>query len=114
MLYKREDIPNFTETDPMGGSGNLLLEKMSEAKALPGVATFARAILDPGSEVGYHVHSGDSEAYYFLSGEGEYNDNGVTYRVSAGDYSFTPDGEGHGIKNIGREKLEFIALIIKS
>ena len=115
MLIKNQGVPKFFETCPMGGVGDLTLDKPSELGCLPSaVATLARATLAPGAEVGYHVHTGDSEAYYFISGEGEYDDGGITYKVSAGDFSYTADGQGHGVKNTGDEPLVFIALIFES
>ena len=32
--------------------------------------------------------------------------------VKAGDVTFTPDGQGHGMTNTGDEDLVFMALII--
>ena len=50
----------------------------------------------------------------FFTGEGEYNDNGTSWRhVKAGDITFTPDGRGHGLANTGNTDLVFMALIIK-
>ena len=113
MFVKKDKIPQNLENAPMGGAGMLLLDKMSNAVELPVVIkTFAKATLAPGAEVGYHIHSTDSEAYYILSGVGEYTENGNTYHVGAGDVSYTPMGGGHGIKNIGDCPLEFIALIL--
>ena len=113
MLIKKDLIPQEIENAPMGGAGILYLDEMSQAVKLPdSVGTFAKATLAPGAEVGYHVHSTDSEAYYILSGVGEYTENGVTTRVSAGDVTYTPMGDGHGIKNVGQANLEFIALIL--
>lgn len=115
MFAKKDQIPQNLENAPMGGKGVLLLDKMSLAVGLPNaVGTFAKATLAPGAEVGYHIHSTDSEAYYFLSGEGEYTENGKTYRVGAGDVTYTPMGEGHGVKNVGQENLVFIALILNA
>ena len=62
----------------------------------------------------FHVHEGESETYYFLSGEGLYSDNGTEISVSGGDVTFTPDGEGHGIKNTGPEDLHFMVLIVRN
>lgn len=73
---------------------------------------FAHTTVLPGMGIGYHVHNGDTEIYYIYSGKGEYNDNGEMTVVEAGDVTFTPSGTGHGIKNIGDEPLELIALII--
>ncbi len=73
---------------------------------------FAHFTLEPGCSIGYHVHQGEGEAYYFLSGTGEFNGNGETKAVQPGDLVFTGDGEGHSLKNTGDVPLEFIALIL--
>lgn len=33
--------------------------------------------IEPGCSLGYHEHHNESETYYILRGEGDYNDNGV-------------------------------------
>lgn len=73
---------------------------------------FNHLFLEPGAEVGWHVHKGDGETYYILRGTGEYSDNGHLITVSAGDTTFVGDGEGHSLKNTGDEVLEAIALIL--
>jgi quercetin dioxygenase-like cupin family protein len=73
---------------------------------------FTHTILPPGASIGSHIHHGESETYYFLRGEGEFNDNGKIESVHAGDVSITFPGQGHGIRNIGTEPLELIALIL--
>ncbi len=73
---------------------------------------FNHIILTPGSSVGYHKHEGDFEAYYILSGEGTYNDNGTECPVSAGDVTICKEGESHSLENTGSENLEFMALIL--
>lgn len=75
---------------------------------------FSHMVLEPGCEVGWHVHEGDGEAYYILKGSAEYNDNGVLTTLQAGDVAFAWDGEGHAIKNTAEEPMEMIALIIYS
>ena len=62
--------------------------------------------------VGLRGHSGDNEIFYFLSGEGEYNDNGTVVTVRPGDTVVCNDGETHSLKNTGKEPLRFIALIL--
>jgi len=61
-----------------------------------------------------HVHNGDTEIYYVLSGKAKYNDNGTLTTIEAGDVTFTPSGTGHGIENDSDEPLDIIALIIYS
>lgn len=75
---------------------------------------FAHTTVNPGSGIGYHVHNGDTEIYYVVSGCAEYNDNGTISMIEAGDVTITPSGTGHGIKNTGSEPLEIIALILYS
>lgn len=73
---------------------------------------FNHLYLEPGCEIGYHVHHGDGETYYILRGTGEYNDNGTVVTVYPGDVTFVDDGEGHSLINTGDETLEAIALIL--
>ncbi len=73
---------------------------------------FSHTSILPGHGIGYHVHVGDGEIYYILSGKGEYNDNGAVTTVEAGDVTFCPPGEGHSILCLGDEPLELITLIL--
>lgn len=73
---------------------------------------FNHITVAPGNEFGYHVHNGESEIYYVLGGKGEYNDNGNTVIIEKGDVTFTQPGEGHGVKSVGEEPLEVLALIL--
>lgn len=68
--------------------------------------------VEVGKQVEYHLHEGNAENYYILSGKALYNDNGVESVLEAGSVTFTPSGQGHAIKNIGDDKLYFMALII--
>ena len=75
---------------------------------------FAHTTVAPHSGIGYHVHNGDTEIYYVLSGSARYNDNGVWTTIEKGDVTFTPSGTGHGIENDSDEPVDIIALIIYS
>lgn len=113
MIIKAVDRTPMQETAPEKGAGLLTLDKLlSQPNQPTHIRTFARATLEPGAAVGYHVHTGESESYYILSGTGRYNDNGISMPVQAGDVTFTPNGQGHGLENTGEEPLEFIALIV--
>ena len=46
---------------------------------------FSHITVAPHSGIGYHVHKGDTEIYYVLSGKAEYNDNGSITEIKAGD-----------------------------
>ena len=74
---------------------------------------YAKVTVPVGCEIGYHVHQGDEEGYYILSGTGVYNDNGTEMPAEPGDSFFCKEGDGHGIKNNGDEDITFMALILK-
>ncbi len=78
----------------------------------PRIRLFSLVQLKPGEEVQYHMHVGESETFFILSGQGIYNDNGTKVDVLPGMVTLTPSGQGHSIKNTGDEMLVFIALIL--
>jgi len=97
-----------------GGKGHVIIKCLLGDKELDGKCElYAEVTLKPDCSIGYHEHKGESETYYILSGEGEYNDNGVSTIVRGGDVTFTSSGNGHGIENVGNKDLVFMALIIK-
>ena len=73
---------------------------------------FAHTTVHPGGGIGYHVHKGESETYYILSGHGLFSDNGVQSEVGPGDVTYTGDGQGHALTAVGDEPIEMIALIL--
>ncbi len=73
---------------------------------------FSKITLKSGCSIGFHVHETDSELFYILKGQAEYNDNGNIVTVSAGDVTVCPPGTGHGIENKSDETVEFMAVIV--
>ncbi len=112
MLKKKEELTVTTEANSFGKTKMYL----SHLKDFPGInqklRMYAQVDLLPGESVEYHMHIDECEIYYILSGKGLYNDNGQTVEVLPGAVTYTPSGEGHGIKNIGEETLSFMALIL--
>ena len=96
-----------------GGKGHVIIKDILEGDELKGkCGLYAQVTIEKGCSLGYHEHHGETETYYILSGEGEYDDNGVKRPVKAGDITITPDGKGHGLANTGETDLVFMALII--
>ena len=108
-----EKIVEFKEK-PFNGEGGVTVRSLlNNSEEMYGKGrVFAHSTLQPGNSIGYHLHKDESEIYYIYSGMAEFNDNGTSTTVSAGDVTFTGAGEGHGLKNIGADPLEFIALIL--
>ncbi|MBP3815395.1 MAG: cupin domain-containing protein [Firmicutes bacterium] len=70
-------------------------------------------ILEKDCGIGFHMHNGDGEIYYIVSGEAEYEDNDHSITtLHAGDITITYSGEGHGITNVKDEPCRLIALIL--
>lgn len=114
MITKKTNRSIDMEIGQGESYGILKLERLFDYSSMPEhLRMYSRAYLEPDACVGYHIHTGESESYYILSGSGEYIDDGKVYSVEAGDLTYTPNGHGHGIKNTGNTVLEFIALIIK-
>ena len=113
-MVRYNNEAKYTEKKMFDGAGmarmRLILE--TNAEMYDKGRVFNHLFLDPGCEVGWHIHHGDGETYYILKGHGEYNDNGTAVRVGPGDVTFVDDGEGHSLKNTGDEPLEAIALIL--
>lgn len=96
-----------------GGEGEVIITHILGQKELNAkCGLYAQVTIQPGSSLGYHEHKNESETYYILSGEGEYDDNGKKRIVKAGDVTYTPNGYGHALKPIGKEPIVFMALII--
>lgn len=116
MSYIRrpEDMKQTERSSAMGGLGSIISQSFanSDEELLGKGRMFKKNTLNKGCGVGYHIHEGDAEFYYILSGEGEYNDNGDITTVKAGDLTFTGAGEGHGLTNNNDEPLSFIALVL--
>ena len=113
-MIRRSDEKNLDVKQMFGGQGQAKMFRILEgADEMYGKGrVFNHLFLEPGCEIGWHVHHGDGETYYILKGQGEYSDNGTVTTLGPGDVAFVDDGEGHSLKNVGQEPLEAIALIL--
>lgn len=108
MNMRTETVKNMC-----GGEGEVIIHHILGEKELNGkCGLYAQVTIRPGSSLGYHEHHNESETYYILSGEAEYNDNGTIRPVKAGDMTFTPSGCGHALRPTGSQPVVFMALII--
>lgn len=116
-MIKRNDEHKIDVGEKLfGADGKVIFKRIIETpEELYGKGrVFSVVTLEKDCGLGYHVHKGDGEFYYVLSGEAEYSDNGVITTLKAGDSAFCPDGEGHGIVNRNEEPCVFIGLILYS
>ncbi len=112
MYKKMEQLKTETKLND-AGKERMFKTNLADFDAWdPRVRLFSLIRLKPGEEVQYHTHVEESETFFFLSGQGIYNDNGNKVDVVPGMVTLTPSGQGHGITNTGDEMLVFIALIV--
>ncbi|WP_367926211.1 cupin domain-containing protein [uncultured Ruthenibacterium sp.] len=115
MIYRKNQCEVRELSQIWGGEGTIevthLLEK-NGADFMGKGRTFARFRLPPGSSIGTHVHKGESEIYYVLSGKGLYFDNGTWTPVQAGDVLVTKPDQEHAVVNNTVYDLDLIGLIL--
>jgi len=112
MYKKIEQLKTQTKLNTIGKEKMFKTNLADFEKWNPRARLFSLIQVKPGEEVDYHMHVGEGEAFFFLSGKGIYNDNGIEVEIEPGMVTFTPSGEGHSVKNIGDTNLTFIALIV--
>ena len=112
MYKKMEELITQTKLNNEGKE-KMLKTNLADFEGWdPKVRLYSLVQVKPGEEVEYHMHIGESETFFILSGKGIYNDNGNKIDAVPGMVTPTPSGQGHSIKNTGDETLVFIALII--
>jgi len=113
-MVKRKSSYDVKINEKMrGGEGSAKIEQLLTPDELNNKGRlFAKITIEPGSSIGHHVHEGEMESYFIVSGEAQYDDNGETVTVYPGDTTYTPIGDGHSIKSAGDVPLELIALIL--
>lgn len=81
-------------------------EKMGKADLLAGKELFAGLnAFEPGQEHALHTHAGQDKLYYVISGSGEVTVGETVLTITTGDLVLAKDGEPHGLKNPGPDRL---------
>jgi len=113
MIMRKSSYPVQRNEKMRGGDGVAVVESLlTPAQLYDKGRLFAKITLEPGSSIGYHVHEGEMETFFVISGKAEFFEKGETAILSPGDATLTQSGDGHSIKNIGETPLELIALIL--
>lgn len=114
MIRRNDEKVSIRKPAPFNGVGEITVRNLLNGpeEMLQKGRVFGHTTVYPNSAIGYHVHTGDSETYYILSGHGRYNDNGTFVEVFPGDVTYCAPGEGHGLECLGDEPVEMIALIL--
>lgn len=113
MVVKKADMRLETRTAWRGGDGAVECRHLAP-QGNPSKWRFVSVLdFDPGDSIGEHVHSGETELYYILEGEGTVWDDGKAVPVGPGDAVFTGGGASHSIKNTGNAVMRMLAIVIE-
>ncbi|MGI6153995.1 MAG: cupin domain-containing protein [Christensenellaceae bacterium] len=97
----------------MNGQGHILTDFLLEGESLPsGANMFAVVTIGQDCSIGKHVHEGETEVYYCLSGKGSLDDNGEAVIFRPGDIHTCGGGAYHTIVNDQEEPLRFLVAIV--
>lgn len=112
MIRRGGEVTQEIRKNMRGGAGEVALSHLLTGEELaPRGQMYSILTLLPGASIGTHVHEGDRECLFVLSGEGCYDHNGTWETLSPGDVALTRAGESHEVRNGGAEPLRLLALI---
>ena len=113
MIKRRGSYEKKITENMRGGDGTVIIEPLLSPEELNNKGRlFAKITLEPGSSIGHHVHEGEMESFFIVSGKAEYDDNGEIVTLYPGDTTHTSAGSGHAVKSVGDVPLEMVALIL--
>ena len=97
------------------GKGKAFIQKiLSGQDRLEGVNFLGLITLEPGSSIGFHLHHGEGEIYYLLTGKGRFYITETDFvEVGEGDLTYIMPESGHGIMNDSQDKLTLLAIVYK-
>ena len=78
MIRFKDDIKSESIEHKFGGDGFITVDSLNECdEELNNKGrVLAHTTIGPGCSIGYHEHHGESEIYFIMKGDGEFNDNG--------------------------------------
>lgn len=112
MITRKAQQTTDIRENMRGGEKQVEIRNLS-AELPEKARLFGKLRLIPGASIGYHVHEGETELFYFLTGKGRVRDGEEWFDVEAGDVLSTGNGNGHAVENTGDTDLEMIAVIVK-
>jgi len=110
ILGTPDIIPGEKGSKSHGGKGEYFVRTLLDG--VPGSAfKYVRDLtLYPNSSIGEHLHSGDEEIYFIISGTGMMTVDGEECLVGPGSAILTQSGSYHGLRNEGAENLRIFVV----
>lgn len=112
MVIRKDDMIIEKRDKMRGGEGAVEIKHLVDKEYLKNARLFAYLKIPASGSIGEHEHLNETEYFIVIKGRGIVNDDGVEKEFSSGDVIITGNGAKHSIKNIDKEDLEMIAVII--
>lgn len=88
---------------------NVSMKTMVDAQTNP-LATVHRVRIAVGGEIVPHIHEKSAESFFITAGRARCTMGETTTEFHAGSLGYAPMGIRHGLKNIGDEDVELVAI----
>lgn len=113
MIKKHSDMTAKDRVNMRGGDGTVKAVDVLDRGEYDGHARLLGTLtLEPGCSIGAHVHENEEEVFYVIEGTAEYNDDGKTVTLEAGDSCICKNGQTHSIANRSDKTLVVFAVIL--
>lgn len=87
----------------------VLMKTLVDAQTNP-LATVHRVRVVPGGEIVLHVHDKSAETFLITAGRALCTLGDATQEFGAGNLGYAPAGVRHGLKNLGDQDVELVAI----
>jgi len=106
MKITADSLPHAELTNFLGGEKTICTRTMKDE-----LGKIMWATLEPGSSIGLHTHTTNSETIYIIRGKGKVLYEGAYETVETGDCHYCPKGHTHSLINDSDEPMEVFAVI---
>ena len=105
-----ENTPGQESEHNHGGEGKYFVRTLFEHEFSSSLKCIRDILLYGQSSIGEHLHEGDEELYYVISGEGMIQVDGEERRISPGDAVLIKSGSKQALSSYGNEELRIFVV----
>ena len=108
MIIDLKNLPSLEHHNFKEGKGVFIAHTYFDGKT-----KIMLGKLPPGSSIGYHTHTDDSEVITCISGVGNVVLKEGNETLRPGNVHYCPKGESHSLENNGTEDLTVYAIVTR-
>jgi len=110
ILGTPDSVPGERGSESHSGTGAYFVRTLLDKVPASAFKYVRDLTLYPGSTIGEHLHTGDEEIYFIISGSGVMVVDGEERLVGPGSAILTQSGSHHGLRNEGTEDLRIFVV----